>query len=105
MTISRSDLADLDFSDVAGGERLSVPTTGKILRDEFMQPLGLSARALARAIGVPPNRVTEIINGTRAMTAETAVLLGRHFCNSPRFWMNLQVAYDLEKAERSLRAA
>ncbi len=66
-----------------------------------MVPLGLSARALARELDVAPNRSTEILKGERAITAETAIMLGRRFGTSARFWMNLQVAYDLEVAERS----
>lgn len=99
MTIQRSDLHAVDFSDIDSGAHVARVLPGEILRDEFMEPKELSARALAKAIGVPPNRITEIINGTRAITAETAILLGRHFGNSPRFWMNLQVSYDLAAAE------
>ena len=60
----------------------------------------LSARALARDIGVPPNRITEIIRGERAITADTALRLSRRFGVSAEFWMNLQTAHDLEKARR-----
>jgi addiction module HigA family antidote len=56
-------------------------------------------------MGVAPDRVTEIINGKRAITAETAILLARRFRNTLRFWMNLQTGYDLEKAERALAHA
>lgn len=65
-------------------------------------PLGLSARALARDLNVAPNRITEIVNGERAITAETAILLGRRFGTSARFWMNMQVAHDLAVAEREM---
>ncbi len=104
MVIQRSDLHLVDLSDVDSGSRLNRVLPGDILHEEFMEPLGLSARGLAKAIGVPPNRITEIINGTRAITAETAILLGRHFGNSPRFWMNLQVSYDLAAAEEAMAA-
>jgi addiction module HigA family antidote len=67
-----------------------------------MAPLNLSARALAREMNVPPNRITEILNGDRSITAETAILLAQRFNNSARFWMNLQVAYDLAIAERNI---
>jgi len=63
-----------------------------------MRPLGLSGRALARALDVPSNRVTEIISGRRQITADTAHRLARYFGNSPEFWMGLQTAYDLTKA-------
>ena len=71
---------------------------GEILREEFMQPFNLSARALAGRIGVPPNRVTEIVNGKRNVTAETAILLSKAFGTSSEFWMNLQSFYDLQSA-------
>lgn len=72
---------------------------GEVLREEFMVPLGLSARALSAAIGVPANRVSEIARGRRDVSADTALRLARHFGTTPLFWMNLQVAHDLSKAE------
>jgi antitoxin HigA-1 len=74
---------------------------GEILREEYLVPLGLSARALARELEVPPNRLTEIMRGTRDVTADTAIRLGRYFGTDPRFWLNLQAAYDLSKAEKT----
>ena len=70
-------------------------TPGEVLREEFMRPSGLSARALAREINVSPNRISEIVTGQRAISAGTAILLGRRFGTSARFWLNLQVSYDL----------
>ena len=67
-----------------------------------MVPHGLTARALARDLGVPPNRITAILNGERAVTAETALLLARRFGASAGFWMNLQTAHDLERAREAL---
>ena len=72
---------------------------GEVLREEYLVPLGMSARALAQAIGVPPNRLTEIMRGTRDVSADTAIRLGRYFGTDPRFWLNLQAAHDLSKAE------
>jgi antitoxin HigA-1 len=73
-----------------------LPTTpGEMLLKEFLEPNDLSARALARDLGVPPNRITGIINGQRAITAETAVLLERRLGMPGEFWMNLQSNYDL----------
>lgn len=72
---------------------------GEVLREEFLLPLGLSARALAREIGVPANRLTDILRERRGITADTALRLGRHFGTDPRFWLNLQTAHDLSKAE------
>jgi addiction module HigA family antidote len=71
---------------------------GEVLAEEYLQPLGLSARALAVEIGVPANRLTEIVAGRRSITADTAIRLGRYFKTDPRFWLNLQVAHDLSKA-------
>ncbi len=74
---------------------------GEVLREEFLVPLGLSARALAKQLDVPPNRLTEIMRGTRDVSADTAIRLGRYFRTDPRFWLNLQAAYDLSKAEQA----
>jgi addiction module HigA family antidote len=73
---------------------------GEVLREEYLVPLGLSARALAKELDVPANRLTEIMRGTRDVTADTAIRLGRYFGTDPRFWLNLQAAHDLSKAER-----
>ena len=72
---------------------------GEILTHEFLEPLGMSKRALAEALDVPANRLTEIAAGRRAVSADTAIRLGRYFGTDPRFWLNLQTAYDLSKAE------
>jgi antitoxin HigA-1 len=96
--IKRKHLDTVDFSDVSTGAVLPFVTPGEILRVEFMASFGLSARALARELGVPPNRITEILNGVRAITAETALLLGARFGTTAELWMNLQTAHDLEKA-------
>jgi antitoxin HigA-1 len=74
---------------------------GEVLREEFLIPLGLSARALAKLLDVPPNRLTEIMRGTRDVTADTAIRLGRYFGTDPRFWLNLQAAHDLSKVEKT----
>ena len=87
------------------GETLPNVTAGEVLKLEFMEPLGLSARVLARDIGVPANRVTEIVNGERAVFAETAILLGRRLGTSAGFWLNLRMAHDLEEARRRMAVA
>jgi addiction module HigA family antidote len=71
---------------------------GEVLREEYLLPLKMSARALASALNVPPNRMTEIMRGERDVTADTAIRLGRYFGTDPRFWLNLQAAHDLSKA-------
>jgi antitoxin HigA-1 len=93
MSIRTEDVARLDFSDVAGAECIGPVTPGEVLREEFMAPLGLSGRALARELGVPSNRITEIVAGERTITAETAILLGERFETSAEFWLNLQTAH------------
>lgn len=81
-----------------------VPVTpGEMLAEEFLAEYGLSQNQLARAIGISPNRVTEIVNNRRRITADTALRLGLYFGNSPEFWMNLQTHYDLKTAKRKLK--
>jgi addiction module HigA family antidote len=77
-------------------------TPGDILKEEFLAEYNLSQGALARAVGVSPNRITEIINNRRRITADTALRLSLYFGNSPEFWMNLQANYDLKVAYRDL---
>ncbi|HXW25874.1 MAG TPA: HigA family addiction module antitoxin [Xanthobacteraceae bacterium] len=72
---------------------------GEVLREEFLTPLAMSARTLAKALDVPANRITEIMRGDRDVSADTAIRLGRYFGTDPRFWLNLQAAYDLSVAE------
>lgn len=103
--IPREAARSIDHSDVDSGARLAPVLPGEVLRVEFLEPLALSARALAREIGVPPNRVTEILNGTRSITADTAVLLALRFETSPEFWIGLQTAHDLELAVERMRAS
>jgi addiction module HigA family antidote len=69
---------------------------GEILLEEFLGPMGVSQYRLARDIGVPPRRINEIVHGDRAVTANTALRLGRYFGTSAQFWLNLQAHYDLE---------
>ncbi len=104
MTILRKDLDTLDLTDVVTGERLAPVSPGDVLLHEFMEPMVLSARAVARSIEVPANRITEIINGERAITADTALRFQRLFGASAEFWMNLQSAYDLEIARGHVAA-
>ena len=78
--------------------RLAPIHPGKMLREEFLIPMGLSANALALSIRVPATRVNEIVNERRGITADTALRLGRFFRMTPEFWMNLQSHYDLESA-------
>jgi len=72
---------------------------GEILRHEYLDPLEMSATALAQKLDVPANRITDIVRGRRDVTADTALRLAAHFETTPEFWMNLQTAYDLSKAQ------
>src|SRR3981081_3504767 len=81
------------------GRRIKLAPPGKILREEFMEPVGLSAYALAKALGVPLPRVNDIVREKRAISPETAVLLSAYFGTSDGYWMNLQAHYDLEMAK------
>ena len=69
---------------------------GVILLEEFLEPLGISQYRLAKGISVPPRRINEIVHGKRSITADTALRLAKFFGTSERFWLNLQVRYDLE---------
>lgn len=77
-------------------KKLPAVHPGKILLLEFLEPLGVSQYRLAKDIHVPPRRINEIVKGTRAITANTALRLARYFATSERFWLNLQAHYDLE---------
>ena len=72
---------------------------GAILREEYLIPFGMSARALASALRVPPPRINDIVRERRGITADTALRLARHFGGDARSWLNLQAAYDLRVAE------
>lgn len=74
---------------------------GEILLEEFMKPLGVSINTLARHIDVPPNRVSEIVNAKRSITADTALRLGKYFGVSPELWLDLQSDYELRLARRT----
>ncbi len=76
-------------------------TPGEMLKEEFLSAYGLSQSQLARAIGISPNRIAEIVNNRRRITADTALRLSLYFANSPEFWMNLQSHYDLKMAQRN----
>ncbi|PIR81646.1 MAG: addiction module antidote protein, HigA family [Candidatus Komeilibacteria bacterium CG10_big_fil_rev_8_21_14_0_10_36_65] len=75
---------------------------GEILREEFLNPFGISQYRVAKDIGVAPRRINEIVHGLRAITADTALRLGKYFNISPQFWLNLQSHYDLEIEEDGL---
>jgi antitoxin HigA-1 len=77
-------------------KRLSPIHPGEILLEEFLEPMGISQYRIAKDIGVPPRRINEIVHGNRAVSADTALRLAKYFGTSERFWLNLQVRYELE---------
>lgn len=79
-------------------KRLTPIHLGEVLFEEFLEPFGLSQYRLAKELGVPPRRINEIVHGTRAVSADTALRLARYFGTSERFWMNLQTQWDLDIA-------
>ena len=86
-------MADNEFAPI---------TPGEMLKEEFLREYGVSQNQLAKTMGISPNRIAEIVNNRRRITADTAIRLGLYFGNSPEFWMNLQTHYDLKIAHRTL---
>jgi addiction module HigA family antidote len=74
---------------------------GEILLEEYLKPLGISQNKLGRDLGVPAQRINEIVRGQRAITVDTALRLARYFKTTPQFWLNLQSRYDLEMAQET----
>jgi len=103
MTIRREELHGFSLKPVATGRRLAPVHPGEVLVKEFIEPLGLTRYKVAKGTGVPQRRIDEICACRRAVSADTALRLGRFFGVEPQFWMTLQARYDLEVAERSLR--
>jgi addiction module HigA family antidote len=93
-----------DYSEIAdpGARRVGPIHPGAILQEEFLEPMKISAYALAKAIGVPRNRITGIVRGERAITADTALRLARFFDMSAEFWLGLQMDYDLEATRAAI---
>ena len=86
---------------MAKSRRLPPVHPGEILREDLMAPLGLSINKVARDLRVPVTRMSEIVNGRRSITADTALRLARYFSTTPEFWVNLQSGYDLDVATRA----
>lgn len=77
---------------------------GEILLEDYMKPLGITARQLAADMDVPPSRISDIVNGARPITADTALRLGLFFSMEPRYWLNLQAEYDMRRVTRDSHA-
>lgn len=82
-------------------DKIPFPYPGETIREDFLKPLGMTANRLALALRVPATRMTEIVNGRRGVTADTALRLARYFNTTPKFWLNLQASYDLAVASES----
>lgn len=80
-------------------DKLAPIHPGEVLMDDFIEGFGITQNKLAVSIGVPPRRINEIVHGKRAITADTALRLGKYFGTSAQFWLNLQTHYDLDLAE------
>ena len=76
--------------------------SGEILREDFLEPLGISINKLSRDLSVPPNRISEIVNGKRSITGDTALRLQRYLGIEAQFWLNLQTEYDLRIMKRKI---
>ena len=76
-------------------ERIPFPHPGETIREDYLEPLGMSVHRLAMELRVPATRMLEIVNGRRGVTADTALRLARYFNTTPKFWLNLQTSYDL----------
>ena len=83
-------------------DRIAPVHPGEILLVDFLEPMGISQYRLAQSISVPAQRIGDIVHGRRAITADTALRLGRFFNMEPQFWMNLQARYDLDTATDEL---
>ena len=103
MAIERKAVAGMDFSAVSTGRKLKPVHPGEVLLRDFIEPMELTRYKVAKGIGVPQRRIDEICAGLRAMSADTALRLGRFFGIDPQVWMNLQAQYDLEVADRESR--
>jgi len=83
-------------------DHLDPITLGEILREDFMEPMNISINQLSRDLAVPPNRISEIVNGKRSVTADTALRLERYFGIEAQFWLNLQSEYNLRIVKRKV---
>ena len=102
MNIQTEELASINFSDVAVGEKLPPVTPGEILLEEYLLPMGITQYRLAKEIGVPQRRIGEIITGKRGITIDTALRLSRYFGMSDGFWIGLQINYDSARAKKMM---
>ncbi len=105
MTILMSDIHKINFDDVCNNKLADREPihVGQYLKTEFLDEMGLSAYALAKAINIPTSRLSNIINGKRSITADTALRLAKYFGTSSQFWLNMQANYDLQKTKKKIK--
>jgi addiction module HigA family antidote len=104
MAIKREevDAGRVEFGEVVTGKRVPAVHPGEILRHDFLEAMGLSVYALAKALKVPRSRLNDIVLGRRVISADTALRLARYFGTTADFWVDLQARYDLEVAKETL---
>ena len=105
MTIRIEELDNMDFSDVAEGEKLLPIHPGEILREEFLKPMNITPHALSLALQIPASRINDIVLERRAISVDTALRLAKYFGNTAEFWMGLQIDYDMAIGRDTLRDA
>ena len=103
MTIPREESKGMNFRDVSTGKRLDPVHPGKVLMQDFIEPMGITRYKVAKLTKVQQRRIDEICSGNRAITGDTALRLARLFGVDAAFWINLQAQYDLEIAYRKLQ--
>ncbi len=106
MSIRTEDIVALDFADIADTAAARLPPThpGIILLEDWLKPMSISQYALAKAIGVPPRRINEIVHGLRGITVDTALRLAAFFGTDAQSWVNLQTHYDTELAREAMHS-
>ena len=102
MSIHVDQIGKTDFSDVADGE-LEPVHPGEILLQDFLKPMGISQYRLAKDIGVPQRRISEVVSGKRAITPDTGLRLSRYFGVNDGFWVGLQADYEMARTRKSLQ--
>jgi addiction module HigA family antidote len=102
VAIRIEDLDNIDFSDMAEVVDLPPVAPGEILSEEFLKPMGISHSKLAKELGIPARRITQIVAGKRAITLDTGLRLSRFFGMNDGFWVGLQLDYDTVRAKLNL---
>lgn len=102
MSIQRTNVEAIDLQGVTTGEKLRPIHPGEVLREEFLQPMGITAHALAMALQVPAPRINDVVRERRAVTVDTALRLAKYFGTSAEFWLGLQTDFDMVMARAAM---